>query len=98
AGNSGVGTALTNPAYDPYVIAVGAADTNGTVGTHDDVLTDFSTRGTTERRPDIVAPGKSIVSLRDPGSNVDENNPTARVGDSLFKGSGTSQAAAVVSG
>jgi serine protease AprX len=45
-----------------------------------------------------VAPGKSIVSLRNPGSYVDEANPTARVGDTLFKGSGTSQAAAVVSG
>src|SRR5207253_6012016 len=39
-----------------------------------------------------------ILSLRDPGSFVDVANPTARVGDNLFKGSGTSQAAAVVSG
>ena len=99
AGNGGSDTPhLTNPAYDPYVLAVGAADTNGTVGTGDDVLTDFSSRGDDSRRPDLVAPGKSIVSLRDPGSYVDENNPTARVGDDLFKGSGTSQAAAVVSG
>src|SRR3989440_3448993 len=99
AGNGGSDTPhLTNPAYDPYVLAVGAADTNGTVGTGDDVLTDLSNPGDDSRRPDLVAPGKSIVSLRDPGSYVDENNPTARVGDDLFKGSGTSQAAAVVSG
>jgi serine protease AprX len=38
------------------------------------------------------------VSLRDPGSNVDTLFPIARVGDSLFRGSGTSQATAVVSG
>ena len=99
AGNGGSSAPhLTNPAYDPYVLAVGAADTVGTVGTGDDVLTDFSSRGDAGRRPDLVAPGRSIVSLRDPDSYIDENNPTARVGDTLFKGSGTSQAAAVVSG
>ncbi len=98
AGNGGTGGWLANPGYDPYVLAVGAADTHGTVGTGDDTVTDFSSRGDAARRPDLVAPGMSIVSLRDPGSYVDENNPTARVGDRYFKGSGTSQAAAVVSG
>ncbi|TMM43804.1 MAG: peptidase S8 and S53 subtilisin kexin sedolisin [Actinobacteria bacterium] len=98
AGNGGTAGALTDPAYDPYVLAVGAADTNGTVGSGDDVVADFSSRGSAARRPDLVAPGRSIVSLRDPGSFVDVANPTARVGDDLFKGSGTSQAAAVVSG
>ena len=49
--------------------------------------------------PDVVAPGKSIVSLRDPGSFVDEANPGARVGyGRFFRGSGSSQAAAIVSG
>jgi serine protease AprX len=37
-------------------------------------------------------------SLRDPGSLVDNMNPAARVGEALFKGSGTSQATAIVSG
>ena len=33
AGNAGYGSPmLNNPAYDPYVIAIGASDTNGTVG------------------------------------------------------------------
>jgi serine protease AprX len=46
-----------------------------------------------------VAPGKSIVSLRDPGSLVDLNHPAARCyGTRFFRGSGTSQAAAFVSG
>ncbi|OLB80219.1 MAG: hypothetical protein AUI14_07510 [Actinobacteria bacterium 13_2_20CM_2_71_6] len=99
AGNGGTAAPkLTNPAYDPYVIAVGASDTNGTVLPHDDSVADFSSRGDADRRADLVAPGRSIVSLRDPGSYVDEANPTARVGDNLFKGSGTSQSAAVVSG
>ena len=38
------------------------------------------------------------MSLRDPGSYIDEAHPDARVDDRYFKGSGTSQAAAVVSG
>ena len=59
----------------------------------------WQTRGNALRHPDLVAPGKSIVSLRDPGSFVDEANPGARVGASrFFRGSGSSQAAAVVSG
>jgi serine protease AprX len=46
----------------------------------------------------VVAPGRSVVSLRAPGSLLDEVFPGARVGDQLFRGSGTSQAAAVTAG
>ena len=46
----------------------------------------------------MVAPGRSIVSLRAPGSLIDQAFPGGRVGDRLFRGSGTSQAAAVTSG
>ncbi|MEV0564465.1 S8 family serine peptidase [Dactylosporangium sp. NPDC050588] len=44
------------------------------------------------------APGEQIVSLRDPGSYLDQTYPGARVGDRYFRGSGSSQAAAVASG
>jgi serine protease AprX len=98
AGNGGSAAPLADPAYDPYVIAVGAADPAGSIGGSDDTVADFSSRGSAARRVDLVAPGRSIVSLRDPGSFVDAANPDARVGDAYFKGSGTSQAAAVVSG
>jgi serine protease AprX len=99
AGNEGFGSPkLNNPAYDPYVIAVGASDSNGTVQTSDDTIADFSSRGELSRRPDFMAPGKSIVGLRVPGSYLDEQFPNARQGDRYFRGSGTSQAAAVVSG
>jgi serine protease AprX len=99
AGNTGVGSAkLNDPAYDPYVIAVGAQDLNGTAGTGDDFIADFSTRGDATRHADVVAPGTGIVGLRDPGSNLDAQYPAARQGDRFFRGSGTSQAAAVVSG
>jgi serine protease AprX len=99
AGNAGFGDSrLNDPAIDPYVIAVGADDPSGTYPTNDDVVPDWSSRGDGIRNPDLVAPGVSIVSLRDPGSYVDTENPSARVGDRFFKGSGTSQATAVVSG
>ena len=100
AGNSGFGTPqLNNPAYDPYVIAVGAVDTRGTDDPSDDVIPSWQSRGNAVRHPDIVAPGQSIISLRDPGSYVDEKHPYARLADlKYFKGSGSSQATAIVSG
>ena len=99
AGNQQFGnSALNNPAYDPYVIAVGANDTKGTYGVSDDTIPAWSAMGNGLRNPDVVAPGKSVVSLRAPGSQIDLTYPVGRVTDRLFRGSGTSQAAAVVSG
>jgi serine protease AprX len=103
-GNEGpTATGLTNPAIDPYVIAVGASDSKGTVsGWKVPTVADFSSHGTTSRHVDLLAPGRSIAAFRDPGSFVDGQNPLGLVtGDAsgrLFRGSGTSQAAAVVSG
>ncbi|MBW8827366.1 MAG: S8 family serine peptidase [Acidobacteria bacterium] len=99
AGNNGENSpALSSPATDPFVIAVGAADTKGTSSLSDDTVPSFSPKGTEARHVDLVAPGQSILGLRDPGSRIDNLYPSARVGDRLFKGTGTSQAAAVVSG
>jgi serine protease AprX len=39
-----------------------------------------------------------ILGLRDPGSSIDKNNPWAVVNNRFFRGSGTSQSTAVVSG
>jgi serine protease AprX len=102
AGNQGpaAGT-ITKPADDPFVITVGATDTNGTATDLDDTVAPFSSAGPTAgglAKPDVLAPGVSIVSDRAPGSTVDTFRPTARFGASMFKGSGTSQAAAVVAG
>ncbi len=97
-GNDGNGAKVRNPAINPYVISVGSVDTAGTYGLGDDVLSGFSNCGDKSRRPDLVAPGKSVVSLRSPGSVSDELYPNARTGTRLFRGSGTSQSAAVVSG
>jgi hypothetical protein len=100
AGNSNFGSSrLNNPALDPFVIAVGADDTAGTNDPKDDVIPSWSARGDASRGPDLVAPGRSVVSLRAGGSSLDLAHPTAEVGTSrFFKGSGTSQAAAMTSG
>jgi serine protease AprX len=104
-GNAGADAgSLTDPAIDPYVIAVGSSDPNGKVDGWGDKATvaAYSSRGTADRHVDLLAPGRSVVSLRDPGSFVDVNNPgglvSGDVSGRLFRGSGTSQAAAVVSG
>jgi hypothetical protein len=98
-GNEGFGTGkVNNPAYDPYLIAVGSDDTKGTVTTADDTVSTFSNDGDGTRNPDVIAPGERVVSLRSAESYLDQEHPAGRVGTRLYRGSGTSQAAAVVSG
>jgi serine protease AprX len=86
---------------DPYVITVGASDDRGTPFPADDVVAPFSSHGPTHDdapKPDVVAPGISIVSHRAPDSTADAMRPAARVDANYFKGTGTSQSAAIVSG
>jgi serine protease AprX len=96
AGNDGNAAPLRNPAHDPFVIAVGSYDP--IQGSSGGGASSFSSCGTPERFVDVVAPGRSIVSLRSPGSYADVFHGEAIVADHFFLGSGTSQAAAVVSG
>lgn len=100
AGNAGSQSGgLTDPAIDPYVLAVGAVDTHGSFYLSDDTIPDFSSQGNGLRDPDLVAPGVHVPSLRVPGSFIDQQyGNSAGVTDRLLRGSGTSQAAAVVSG
>ncbi|MGZ8647681.1 MAG: S8 family serine peptidase [Solirubrobacteraceae bacterium] len=99
AGNDGnAHHGLDLPAADPYVIAVGGVDAQGTADPADDEVADWSSRGNHWRDPDFAAPGDSIVSLRVPGSFLDERYPAARMSDTRFRGSGTSQAAAAATG
>ncbi len=97
AGNRGTASSqLADPADDPYVIAVGASAPAAGGGF---AVAPFSSRGSPTRGPDVVAPGTSVVSLRDPGSVIDDGfGATATVDGRFFLGSGTSEAAAVVSG
>ncbi len=100
AGNEGNNSdGLEDPAMDPYVIAVGASDTEGTTYVHYHQPAVFTSEGDGTRNPDLSAPGTHIVSLRDPGSFIDDTfGSAANVDGRFFLGSGTSQAAAIVSG
>ncbi|HEV7524882.1 MAG TPA: S8 family serine peptidase [Acidimicrobiia bacterium] len=99
AGNDGNGH-VTSPGSDPYVITVGAADTAGTRSTGDDAVPAWSGRERFRNftKPDVVAPGVSVISLRAPGSTVDVTHPEGRVGSAYFRGTGTSMSTALVSG
>src|SRR5206468_1531522 len=99
AGNDGTATnSLADPATDPYLIAVGAEDPMGTVGTTDDTVPSFSSRGTGNRHVDVVAPGTYVYGLLWPNSSLATAYPNAVFGGRFLRGSGTSQAAAIVSG
>jgi serine protease AprX len=97
------GPGLTSPARDPYVLSVGATDTMRTLSTTDDQVASFSSSGVVgtggTKNPDLVAPGKSIISLAVPGSFIDQTYGAAgAVTGGYMRGSGTSQATAVMSG
>jgi serine protease AprX len=102
AGNSGPqsGT-ITKPADDPVVLTVGAYDDKQNTSDSDDGVTSWSSKGPTAQgvtKPDIVAPGRTLVSARAFGSTIEKENPKALISPSYIKGSGTSQAAALTSG
>ncbi len=103
AGNSGPfnGT-ITSPGDDPLVITTGAFADNNSPAPANWAACPFSSVGPTEYdgwlKPDLVAPGRSVVSLLDPGSTIATANPQAVVGTANFVGSGTSFSAAITSG
>jgi serine protease AprX len=98
AGNRGnAAGGIDSPAVDPYVLAVGAIEQYDSWGSMDSIPA-WTSGGNSFRQADVLAAGKSIMSLRAPGSTLDTTYPSAVVGERYFLGSGTSQAAAVVSG
>ncbi len=105
AGNSGFqagayAEGLANPAFNSFVIAVGGSDSMGTASITDDTVGDYSARAANmgARKPDFIAPGSHIQGLRVPNSYLDANHPEGRIDSRYFRGSGTSQAAAITSG
>ncbi len=98
------------PANDPFVIAVGAAEDQGTIDPTDDAIAPFSAFGVTPdgiARPDLIAPGAYIVSSLAAESNFDRYfqdyqaiylDPGGHGARTGFVASGTSVASAVVAG
>ncbi|MGH2757855.1 MAG: S8 family peptidase [Actinomycetota bacterium] len=104
SGNSGdaSGTVL-KPADDPLVVTVGSSNDEETLAIGDDRVPVFSSRGPTRSnnlaKPDLVAPGVRTVSLRSPGSAIDQQfGASATVDGDYFRGTGTSMSTAVVTG
>ncbi len=101
AGNKGPNSALYAPANDPFVITVGASDDHGTATTADDTLAGFSSYGVTQDgfvKPDMVAPGRHIVTTLAAGSAFALTYPANIVDSQYIQLGGTSMAAAQVSG
>jgi len=113
AGNNGR-FSLTNgfgtigvPANDPAVITVGATMTETTNTRVDDQIASYSSKGPTTIdhivKPDLVAPGNRMVSLRAAGSTLDMLFPQYEVAPAsgtskYYELSGTSMATPIVSG
>jgi len=105
AGNNGTANGPSTvypPANDPFVITVGATEDKGTGSLSDDTLAVFSAYGTTEAgfaKPDLVAPGRNIISPLGGLLNLAfQTYPLHRVNDYYFRMSGTSMSAPVVTG
>jgi len=70
---------ILSPGNDPFVITAGATDTQETADVSDDVVASYSSVGPTlfdeVAKPDLVAPGYRLISLRTQGSYIDTNFP-----------------------
>ncbi|WP_243767385.1 S8 family peptidase [Paenibacillus agricola] len=102
AGNHGPGRGtIDSPGISPSAITVGATDDRNTVRESDDRIAAFSSRGPAIGgllKPDLIAPGVNIISLRADGSELDRTLPKNRVGRRYFRLSGTSFSAPITAG
>jgi len=110
AGNNGRDgyVTVTSPCNSRKVITVGATNTKQTADISDDTITTYSSRGPTAldlvAKPDLVAPGNRIVSLRSAGSQLDLLFPDRRIAANplhpfvkeYYEMSGTSMASPIV--
>jgi serine protease AprX len=89
------------PGNDPFVITVGATQTQSTTTPSDDTVAPFSAFGHTPdgfTKPDISAPGRMIISTVPMGSTLPTTVPDRVVAPGYMWMSGTSLAAPIVAG
>ncbi len=105
AGNKGPAggpnTIRSAPANDPFIITVGASDEKTNSNRGDDTIANFSSSGQTLdgfSKPDIIAPGKDIISVLTGAGGWKFLYPDRIVASEYFRASGTSMAAPMVSG
>ncbi|SFS66999.1 S8 family peptidase [Marininema halotolerans] len=102
AGNDGPDSGtISSPGNHPRIITVGATDDHGEPNGTKQTIASFSSRGPTLdgiSKPDIVAPGTDIVSLRVKRCYIDKMSPETRVGEHYCTLSGTSMATPIVAG
>ena len=110
AGNDGpVPGMIATPGGDPFIITAGSYDDQGTPSTQDDRESAFSSRGLTVdgfAKPDVLAPGRRVVSLRANGSPLEvvtstlttANGAGSKNNNLYVRMSGTSVSSAMVSG
>jgi serine protease AprX len=99
-GNYGAGPVDRAPGNDPFVISVGALDTNGTADPADDFAAPWSAHGHTGdgfAKPELSAPGRWIVAPVPDASTLATTAPDRVVAPGYMWMSGTSLAAPVVS-
>jgi serine protease AprX len=104
AGNNGVDGApvpMGAPGNDPFVITVGAVDTNGTADQSDDFRAPWSAYGSTAdgfSKPELTAPGRIISAPVSTGSYLFSQAPDRQTAPGYMWMSGTSFSAPVVAG
>jgi serine protease AprX len=94
AGN--VAGEVTDPGYDPHVITVGAADTHGWLPTRASFSGSAVVAGV--QKPDVLGSGVGLLGVLPASSTIVKQNPASLQPNGFYRGSGTSEATAVVSG
>ena len=105
AGNYAVGGQQSGvpfaPGNDPFVITVGAADIQNTLGVQDDTAAPWSAWGNTLdgfSKPDLSAPGRYMVGAMPDGATLATERPDHVLGGGYMQLSGTSFSAPAVAG
>ena len=100
AGNDGPDT-LGTPAGNTHVITVGSSQGKNTKQTNDDAIAPWSANGYDadgNAKPDVVAPGQSVVVAGAPGSWAYDEHPAGHIGTGYQRVSGTSFSTGMISG